>query len=153
MLNLKNYYIDEDAPSLYYIMPLYPENLENYLFRIGEDLVPSKVIQIGMDLVKSLRVIHEAGYTYNNVKPHSLMVTEVEDTNMPKVFPIDFTYCQKIGECVEVKEENYGNIVFGSLNYMEDLPVSQKDDLISVCYLIIYCLNLSNLPMLEEHML
>jgi hypothetical protein len=72
---------------------------------------------------------------------------------MPQIFPIDFTYCQKIGEKVEVKEENYGNVFFGSLTYMEDNPVSQKDDLISVCYLIIYCLNLSNLPMLEEHML
>lgn len=44
MLNLKNYYVDEDVPSLYYIMPLFPENLENYLLRIGEGILPAKVL-------------------------------------------------------------------------------------------------------------
>lgn len=43
---------------------------------------------------------------------------------MPKVLPIDFTFCQRIGEKIEVKEGNGGNMMFGSLDYMLDKPVS-----------------------------
>lgn len=76
MLNLINYFVDDDLASLYFVMPLYPENLESYLLRQGGNISPCVVLQIGIDLVKSLRVIHEAGLTYNNLKPHSIMVID-----------------------------------------------------------------------------
>ena len=79
------------------------------------------------------------------------MVIDYQDSQMPKVLPIDFTFCQRIGDKIEVKEGNGGNMMFGSLDYMLDKPVSQRDDLISLCYLLIYSFNLSNLPLIEEH--
>jgi serine/threonine protein kinase len=87
-------------------------------------------------------VIHDAGLTYNDIKPENIMVS-----NDCQVTLIDFGFADeyiKDGLRVDSAEKlaNFqGNILFSSQDQMNFFKTIPKDDIISVFYMLIYLLS------------
>lgn len=44
-----------------------------------------------------------------------------------------------------------GNMVFSSINQLQFMTTSRRDDLISLCYLLVFCINQGKLPNIEVY--
>ena len=53
--------------------------MENYLFERNEPFTEKTVLQIGIQLLDSFRMIHEAGYTYNDLKLDNVLIGDDKD--------------------------------------------------------------------------
>jgi serine/threonine protein kinase len=58
----------------YYIMPKYSESLQDYLDRSKGVICSNIVFEISNKLLKAIRAVHEAGRTYNDLKPSNIMI-------------------------------------------------------------------------------
>ena len=118
------------------------------------------VLQIGIQLIDSLKIIHEAGYIYNDLKLDNIVIGD--DVSLPhskqslyKVRLIDFgmstKYLKEDGTHAPKKKVQIfkGNLVFSSKNMFNMISTSRRDDLISLCYLMLYLVN-GDLPYLKD---
>ena len=62
-------------------------------------------------------------------------------------------YLDKYGNHLEQKEEPTfkGNLLFSSTNALEFKTPSRRDDLISLCYMMIFILNGGEFPLIDFH--
>ena len=111
-----------------------------------------------------LEQIHEAGFIYNDLKLENILVGLAEKipsySELKEATPfsscfqsctikiIDFGFCTRYtdevtGEHIKLKkvESFRGNLKFASLNQLGFFCTSRRDDLISLCYLLVYLLN------------
>ena len=101
-----------------------------------------------------LQSVHAAGYIYNDLKLDNLM-TGYQDAFAPEkdlqdssIHLVDFGFATRYidKETKQHISENEvdtfrGNMIFGSLNQLAFKTTSRRDDLISLCYMMIYVLN------------
>lgn len=87
------------------------------------------------------------GYVYNDLKLENIMITSKNEIRL-----IDFGFAKKYvdsnGAHMKKKNSNvfHGNMMFATLSQFEFETTSRKDDLISLCYLMIYLLNDGKVP-------
>lgn len=97
-------------------------------------------------------MMHEAGYIYNDLKLDNILVGECKDVpnykyTQHRIRIIDFglckTYLDEKGEHLPKKRERYfrGNMIFASKNAYNLYTQSRRDDLISLCYLLIFLID------------
>jgi len=76
------FYIDDGItrPQKYqfFVMKKYEITLANYLVSIGND--PIEIFDIGAQLIDILKIVHSGGYTYNDMKPENIMISQVHDS-------------------------------------------------------------------------
>jgi casein kinase 1/casein kinase 1 epsilon len=88
--------------------------MESYLFERNEPFTEKTVLQIGIQILDSLRVIHDAGYIYKDLKLDNVMIGD--DQSLPnskeslyKCRLIDFglakKYLQEDGTHIPKKKE------------------------------------------------
>lgn len=63
----------------YMVLRRYGDTLEKFLFKRNEPFSLACALKIGLRLLEQLRVIHEAGYTYNDLKLDNILVGECRD--------------------------------------------------------------------------
>ena len=95
-------------------------------------------------------------YTYNDLKPENIMLCNSRDGSL-KVTLVDFGFAQKYvneygthyneDSCNEMFQ---GNLMFSSFNLLDFKTPCRKDDLISICYLLIFLLNFGKIPKFES---
>ena len=102
--------------------------------------------------------MHTARRTFNDLKPENIMINTNGDLDAePEVYLIDFGFADKYtqedskthidaGSQTEMFE---GNLLFASLNQMNFMRTSRRDDIISVFYLMMYLINGSSFPGLD----
>jgi hypothetical protein len=61
-----------DALCAYFVMPKYKINLQTALKNYHPDA--QSVFDIGSALIDSLKTVHSAGRTYNDIKPENVMI-------------------------------------------------------------------------------
>ena len=154
------------------IMPRLGINLEQY-FEAMHNVVPAvSVYSLGIKILTLLECVHETGFVFNDLKLDNLMigysdelpvgkplapgVTISESTDIFEKCTINLVdygfaspYLDKTtGRHIPKEEvETFrGNMIFASLNQLNFKVTSRRDDLISLCYLLIYMLNRANLP-------
>ena len=101
-------------------------------------------------------MIHEAGYLHNDIKLNNICIGD--DMSLPhakhslyKVRLIDFglasKYTNQIGSHIPMKSKEVfeGNMMFCSKNISNMMTASRRDDLISLCYILLYIVD-GNLP-------
>ena len=116
---------------------------------------------MGISVMDSLQVIHDAGYIYNDLKLDNLVIGDAPElpnsagnANLRKIRVVDYGLAKKYVDPsgVHMQEQHSatfeGNLIFSSFNGQNLRSTSRRDDLISLCYLLIYSLE-GTLPWLE----
>jgi serine/threonine protein kinase len=89
------------------------------------------------ELVKRLEYLHSKGYVHHDIKPDNIML----GTDNSTVYLIDFGYSLNyINNGIHVdmiREKRFvGNLMYCSLNQVKAKPVTRRDDLESLFYLL-----------------
>ena len=137
----------------YMVLKRYGDTLEKYLFKRNEPFSLPCAIKIGLRLVEQIRYIHDAGYTYNDLKLDNILVGECRDEpnykyTLHRIRIIDFGLVKRYldpvsGQHIKKRKERYfqGNMIFASKNAFNLFTQSRRDDLISLCYLLVYLID------------
>ena len=111
----------------------------------------SSIIQ---QILLGLEIIHQSGFVHNDLKLENLMLKkrDGEVGLTPRVLIIDYgmttEYLDQNGNHIPKDEVEYfrGNLMFASLSALNFNRQSRKDDLIRVCYLLLFLTNGCELP-------
>ena len=122
------------------------KTLHYYFHQRSEPFSLKTVCQIGIKILEQLKCIHETGFVYNDLKLENIMVGDRfnSPSSLHQIKLIDFglatKFIDKNGDHIPQKEENtfVGNLAFCSKYAMAMKTRSRRDDLISLCYLLIY---------------
>lgn len=129
------------------------------------------VYHFACQVLNILEVVHRAGVVYNDLKFDNLLLSYKQE--MPKDFSsvvncfsnvqlnlIDFGLAQsfidrKTGKHLNREVERFmkGNFMFGSIDQLNFYRTSRRDDLLGLCYMLIWMLNGGDLPDLDFQML
>lgn len=123
-----------------------------------------------MHILNLFEQIHAAGFVYNDLKLDNLMTDYKcklpKDSMEQNVFVettlnvVDFGFATKYlheeideqgnKQVIHKPKRNVnffrGNMVFSSVNQLEFMTTSRRDDLISLCYLLVFLINEGNIP-------
>ena len=94
-----------------------------------------------------LRDVHSAGYTFLDLKPDNILIGDASGKEKHKIRLIDFGLCQKYkdneGNHLPLQKVNEfrGNFIFASVYAFHLVTQGRRDDLISLCYLLVYLLD------------
>lgn len=135
-------------------MTRFGHNVENYFEKHNRSLSKQSVLAIGLATIEALENVHSAGYVYNDLKLDNLMIGFNESVNPSKelcsssLHMVDFGFASRYidsqtQEHIEQGEvETFqGNLIFGSLNQLKFKKTSRRDDMISLCYMLVYLMN------------
>ena len=106
-----------------------------------------------MDILED---VHNARYTYNDLKPDNIMLSSDLEGNI-KVSLIDYGFAKKYKEHSKHIEKNteslafQGNLLFASPNQLNFYATSRIDDLQSLLYLMFYMFNGCYLPGFDRY--
>ena len=135
----------------YYIMPKYKMTLEELIEENNGNIDAFTVFKIARGVFKALELVHQSGYTHNDIKTNNIML----DSNQ-NAFLVDLGFTTKYRDAnqqhmpVETVKMFRGNILFASTHQMGFQSTSRRDDLTSVCYLLLSLLNQNNFPVIPE---
>ena len=126
----------------FYIMPKYDMSLSKYLDHFQGQNRLQKVVEVSIQLLDILQHIHSVRRTHNDLKPENVMINlngHIEKT--PTVVLIDPGFTQKLSQHSYDLTTFEGNMLFSSLNQMDFKSTSQRDDLVSLFYLMVFLIN------------
>ena len=137
----------------------------------------SSIYHLGLACLNLLEQIHSAGYVYNDLKLDNLLVDFKESLPMEgagksncfanaTINLVDFGFATKYmernpesglngadDEHVHIQKTEVdvfrGNMIFSSTNQLQFYSTSRRDDLISLCYLLIYLVRRGELPKID----
>lgn len=126
--------------------------------------------QIGIQIVNVLQKIHEHGYVFNDLKPDNILVGDlplyfyqemmkqkktIDKRQFCQVHLIDFglttSYNDENGQHIKtgMPDKFKGSMLFASKNAFNFLMTSRRDDLIALCYLLIYLIDENQLKFIQ----
>lgn len=118
------------------------------MYQRNQPFSSKTTIQIGLKLFDQIKVIHDCGYLYLDVKLNNILIGNAAelslDACLQKIRLIDFGLVRKYrdekGDLKKNKKEIVfkGNIIFASKHLFNMESPSRRDDFISLCYLLIY---------------
>lgn len=90
----------EDQIWSYIVQEQLGQTMEHHLFARDEPFSPGCCYKIGMQLLEQIKLIHDAGYTFNDLKLDNIMVGLPESIQnhkdfMYKISLIDFGLAKK----------------------------------------------------------
>lgn len=96
--------------------------------------------------MKILEKVHQAGFTYNDMKLDNILVGDYLGTpeTLHEIRIIDFGFAARYrdtnGDHIKQLETNIfrSNMIFATSNQFEFKASSRRDDMISMCYLLIF---------------
>jgi len=158
MILFKNQTTIKEELLSYMIMPRYGQNLEHFFEKQKCKISHNTILEIALGTLDMLESVHAAGYAYNDLKLDNIMVgfqnklaKEYKEENVladASLHLVDFGFATRFinkstGLHIEEDEvETFrGNMIFGSLNQLNFMTTTRRDDLISLCYMTIYMLN------------
>ena len=130
------------------IMQLLGKPLEDIFEKIlhKQKMPIHSVCNIAIQIIDILEQIHNKNYIHRDIKPSNFLFGN-NSFNNNIIYLIDFGLAKKYRESnnaehYEIKEENklIGTARFASINAMEGLSQSRRDDLESLGYMLIYFL-------------
>lgn len=114
------------------------------------------VLQIGIQIIKLLKTIHDKGLVHRDIKPDNFLLGLDNDKN--NIYIIDFGFCKtymRDGIHIPLSKTSnlIGSLTYASTNAHNFIELARRDDLESLGYMLLY-FYLGNLPwqaLLETH--
>ena len=131
----------KDNINYYMVINLLGKSLKD-LINESKQISLLSTLKIGIKILDILMIIHEKGLVHRDIKPDNFLFDI--NNEFDKITLIDFglckTYLNKNGQHNTIKQIN--NII-GSYNYAsimshKRLELSRRDDLESLCYVLLY---------------
>ena len=122
---------------------------------MNEDIFTEKdALLMAAQAINILRDIHERGIIHRDLKPENIMFGKGDDVN--NLYIMDFglakEYLNKAGahKRNSGRETPVGTAVYASLNTHRQQSQSRRDDMESLCYVLLHCLRNRPLPWAME---
>ena len=128
----------------YMVIDLLSESIEDLVNKNGK-LNLDIVLSIAIETITILEILHNKFIIHRDIKPDNLMLGIKQNRN--KIHLIDFGlskyYINENGVHKEIifNKKLTGTAKYASLNVLEGMEPSRRDDLLSLGYVLIYCLN------------
>ena len=128
-----------DNKNYYLVLDLLGDSLEDLIIRSGR-LKLKLILQIGVNILTILMEIHNKGFLHRDIKPENFLLS-IEKPK--KLFIIDFGISKPYifnEKHIDFKITNkfIGTQNFASINCHNFYEHSRRDDLESLCYMLIY---------------
>jgi len=127
-----------DTSNYYMVMDMLGESLEAIKERRGCFSLQT-ILQIGIQAIKLIRVIHNYGLMHRDIKPSNFLLGPIGKTNL--IYLIDFGFCKTWktrSQSVIKRTSIIGTPNFISLNVHTLNEPIPRDDLESIGYVLLY---------------
>jgi len=153
----------ETKKLFFYVMPRYGPNLQYLYHKASNKMSTQTVLTMGIQVLRQLETIHNAGYIYNDLKLDNLLANydfdlqefknktkdnAAESLKDTQINLIDFGFASKYWDHktqTHVKQESLdffrGNLQFASYEALQFMTTSRRDDLKSLLYMMIFLIN------------
>lgn len=130
----------KDSQNYYMVINLLGESLQSLKER-NQTFSLKLVLQIGVQIINLLKMIHTKGIVHRDIKPDNFLLGL--NSKNKQIFLIDFGFCKTFlnnNKHIEMKKTNnlIGTNNFASVNAHEFNELSRRDDLESLGYMLIY---------------
>ena len=130
----------KDKINYYMVINLLGESLQTLKER-KHNFSLKLVLQIGIQIIKLLKMIHNKGLIHRDIKPDNFLLG-LNDKNR-QIYIIDFGFCKSFlndNKHIDMKKTNniIGTNNFASVNAHDFNELSRRDDLESLGYMLIY---------------
>jgi len=156
-----------DKELFYYVMPKYgTKDMDQYAEKMSFKFTDSEILGFAVKILESLKMVHKAGYVYNDLKLDNIVVDikkRGQSLDHAKIHLVDFGFASKYYTSVQTPEgikhahvpqldldQFSGNMINASIDKLNFLQSGRKDDLIALCYVLCYLFNKGSLPYVTD---
>ena len=146
----KYFYHESNADENLLIQSITGPSLDKLYQFCDYSFDPITICNIGIDLLYNLEVLHKHGLIHNDLKKNNIAIVFKNIENKNKgvdCILIDFGLSLEINDKkfirdeIGFKKDKCGNSKYASYNSLIGGIIGQKDDLISLCFLLLYFAN------------
>ena len=131
----------KDSSNYYMVLNLLGDSLQT-LINAAKIFSLDIILKIGIKIIEILRIVHEKGLIHRDIKPENFLF---DSNHKNQIYLIDFGFCKsyinkETGEHNPIKPISglIGSMNYASIRSHERLELSRRDDLESVCYILMY---------------
>ncbi|CDW86116.1 casein kinase [Stylonychia lemnae] len=125
----------------YIAMEFLGESLQTLTIKMGRLLSMKTILQIGIQLVANIKLLHDIGHSHMDIKLDNVMIgsCDYSKSESSMLYFIDMGASRKINKQDQSKADYFeGNLDFSSYGQMSLNVASKQDDIISILYLLMY---------------
>ena len=141
----KIYNLFQDETNYYIVQSLKGPDLKKYI-EFANKIDLETAYQIGIELLINLKILHKSGILHIDIKEDNFLSLNTPQEKYGKLihfslsdfgFSVQFQNQEGIHYEPCSKLQRCGNFYYASINALEGNPVSRKDELISIVYIIL----------------
>lgn len=131
----------------YLVTDLLGDSIESLREKCGGKLKLQTILTLGTQLLNRLENLHELGIIHRDIKPENILIGHNDSANRKTFYLIDFGlsrfFIDNTGshKTIVFNKKLIGTLRYVSINIQDGIEPSRRDDLISLGYILLYCLN------------